>query len=124
MKKEILNGELMSEEQLNAVVGGTRGELSCDTKLLHALGLMPNSHEPGFCEKYADDVAEEISNAVRKTGRLEVKINYSANGNNQYRLARHAPGGVVLIDNATRAYFYRLVCAAAGKPNFDYNKYL
>ena len=126
MKKEILNGELMNEEQLDKVVGGARGELSCDTKLLNAIGLMPNSHEPGYCEKYTKDVIGEISDAVRKTRppfHLEVEIIYSANGSNQYKLTGYAPGGAVTND-VSRAYFYRCVCEAVGKPDFDYEKYL
>ena len=40
MTNEIINSELMNEEQLGAVVGGTRGELSCDTKFLYTLEIM------------------------------------------------------------------------------------
>lgn len=29
--------EILSEEELEGVAGGTRGELSCDTKLLQAV---------------------------------------------------------------------------------------
>ena len=124
MKKEILNGELMNEEQLNAVVGGTRGELSCDTKLLYALGLMPNFHEPGFCGSHAEEVAREIGRAVEKTGRLEMNVSYSSNGSNKYHVKESLPDGGWASHFVTRAEAYRLICKAAGQPDFDYEKYM
>ena len=124
MTKEILNGEMMNEEKLNAVVGGTRGELSCDTKFLYSLGLMPNSHEPGYCANHADDVIREIIDAVMKTNSLSVMIHFSANGKNKYNLTTSLPDGGWANQDVTRAYFYRRVCEAVGKPDFDYEKYM
>ena len=46
MTNEIINSEMMNEEQLNAVVGGTRGEL----------------------ENHMSAVANEIATTVQKAG--------------------------------------------------------
>ena len=120
MTNEILNGEMLNEEQLDAVVGGTRGELSCDTKFLYALGLMNNYHEPGYIENHVNEVIGDIQSAFKKVGiPYDLVINYSANGNNEYRLKMSAVSA-----RTTRAKLYRTICEKVGKPDFDYKKYL
>ena len=122
MTNEILDSELMNEEQLNAVVGGTRGELSCDTKFLYALGLMDDYHEPGYVENHVDEVAADISVAVKKIG-IDVSIRYSSNGANGYQVTRYFPGGPE-SQFTSRSAMYKIICDAVGKPDFDYKKYL
>ncbi len=122
MAKEILKDEILTEEQLENVAGGTRGELSCDTKFLHALGLMHNFYEPGFCEKHMEDVQEEVNEALAKLpevgtmGKFSVKANL--NGANSYRV------GTWANPNCPRDVMYRAIAKAAGQPNFDYSKFL
>ena len=123
MTEEILNSELMNEEQLNEVVGGTRGELSCDTKFLYALGLMDNYHEPGYVENHVDEVAGEVSSALKKIG-IDVKVFYSSNGANGYLVTRYFPGGPAEFQFTDRSAMYQIVCDAVDKPDFDYKKYL
>ena len=121
MTNEIINSEMLNEEQLNAVVGGTRGELSCDTKFLHALGLMDHYYEPYYVGQHWREVTAEVSAAVKKTGSLGVGITYYSKRDNKYLLA--------LVDlgvawHKTRAEMYHAICRAVGKPRFDYKPYL
>ena len=124
--KEILKGEMMNEEQLGKVVGGTRGELSCDTKFLYALGFMSRCYEPGYCEAHPETVEYEINAALSKVGRREgekavaavhgFKVRANINGKNEYSS----------LDSrfSDRAMFYKMVCDAAGQPDFDYSRFI
>ena len=123
MSNEIFKGEMMNEAQLDEVVGGSRGELSCDTKFFHALGLLDSYHEPGYVENHVDEITAEITAAVQKIGNLNLKITYSPNGKNQYLFTEYDSGGVV-SRTATRDYLYKTICKAVGQPDFNYKQYL
>ena len=123
MTNEIINSELMNEEQLNAVVGGTRGELSCDTKFLHAIGLMDHFYDPGYVENHADEVAAEVRAAIQKTGDRDVQIDYYADGKNEYYLSEFVPGGRS-SQMTSRRKLYESICMSVGKPDFNYEQYL
>ena len=123
MTNEIINSEMLNEEQLNAVVGGTRGELSCDTKFLHALELMDDYHDPGYVENHVEEVAGEVSSALKKIG-IDVKVFYSSNGTDGYQVTRYFPGGPAEFQFTDRSAIYQIVCDAVGKPDFDYKPYL
>ena len=118
MANEILKGEMMNEEQLNEVVGGTRGELSCDTKFLHALGLMDDYHEPGYVENHAEEIAGDINAAFRNAS-IPIRVSYSLGCKNYYRFES---GNQTQLIN--RDQVYRIVLDRIGKTDFDYKKYL
>ena len=121
MATKKLNSELINEEQLNEVVGGTRGELSCDTKFLYALGLLDDYHEPGYVEKHVREVIGDINSAFKKIGSsFDLRIEYSASGNNEYRFISSSHSGRC----TTRPQLYKYICEAVGKPDFDYKHYL
>ena len=85
MAKEILNGELMNEEELDEVVGGSHGELSCDTKFLYVLGIINHYYEPGYVETHMSEVANEIETALARRGNSHsLKIYTALNNNNTY----------------------------------------
>ena len=121
MKKEILKGEMMNDEQLDAVVGGNRGELSCDTKFLHAIGLMDHYYEPSYCGSHFLEVADEVNSALKKTGRYGVGITYNPNANNKYLLVELGTG---VGWYTKRAELYQVICNAIGRPDFDYRQFL
>ena len=123
MTNEILNGEMLNEEQLNEVVGSTRGELSCDTKFLHALGFMDHYYESYYVENHVYEVADEVrvafNNALDGAFGYRMHIDASVSGNNTYKLL-HFPFSM----NVTRCELYQKVCEAVGQPDFDYEKYM
>ena len=124
MTNEILNGEMLNEEQLDKVVGGTRGELSCDTKLLHALGFMDHFYEPYYCQTHTGEVEAEVNAALAKLpgeskyGASGFSIKANLDGSNSYNVASW------LNHDCDRRSMYKMICEAAGKPDFDYKKYL
>ena len=125
MTNEIISSELMNEEQLDAVVGGTRGQLSCDTKFLNALGIMDHYYEPSYIESHMGLVTTEVTaafnNALNRAFVDRVHIDASVGGNNIYKLGHFPP---TISKNVSRRELYQKVCAAVGKPDFDYSKYL
>ena len=123
MATEKLTSELMNEEQLDAVVGGSRGELSCDTKLLYALGLMNHYYEPAYIENHAREVASEVSATLKRTLHLNVLVYYSSNGTNKYLMTGYYPSGQ-RGRLTTRPFMYQIICNSAGKPGFDFTKYI
>ena len=107
MTNEIINSELLNEDQLDEVVGGSRGELSCDTKFLHALGLMDHYYEPYYVEKHVDEITAEVSTALKKIGSsFDLRIEYSASGNNEYRFISSSHSGRC----TTRPQLYQYIC--------------
>ena len=121
MATEKLTSELMNEEQLDAVVGGTRGELSCDTKFLYALGLMNRQYEPGYCEGNMNSVVREVTSALRNLG-IRIRIDTHLERKNDYVLGAERPDEVGL--STTRHDLYKMVCEKAGKPDFNFTKYI
>ena len=125
MANEILKEEIMNEEQLDAVVGGTRGQLSCDTKFLNALGVMDHFYEPYYCQTHTSEVAGEINAALKTLGRAKngakgfsVQANLEGSNNYRYRV------GFWNSHNCSRSAMYKMIAEAAGQPNFDVSKYL
>ena len=117
MANEILKNEILTEEELDNVAGGTRGELSCDTKLLNALGVMDYFYEPGHCESHMSEVQGEINDYLKDSGVLK-GFSVSAtklDGANSYKIGdKEVP----------RAKFYHDVCQALGKPDFNWKQFL
>ena len=117
MENEINKEEVLTEDELEQVAGGTRGELSCDTKFLNALGVMDITHEPGYCQNHMTDVRKEINSYLQDNSNLTgFKVSaVSVNGENTYRIhGKKVP----------RSKFYHDICQALGKSNFDYKQYL
>lgn len=122
-EEKILKNEIMSEEQLDNVVGGTRGQLSCDTKLLHALGIMDHFYEPYYCETHTSEVEAEVNSALKtlgssKHGATGFSVEASIDGNNKYTVGNWAN------PNCPRSVMYKMIAEAAGQPDFDVSKFL
>ena len=125
MANEILKEEIMNEEQLENVVGGTRGQLSCDTKLLNALGLMDHHYEPYYCQTHMSEVEGEVNAALKTLGRAKngakgFFVQASNEGSNNY----HYRVGFWKSHNCSRGAMYKMIAEAAGQPDFDYKKFL
>lgn len=123
MANEILKDEIMSEEQLENVVGGTRGQLSCDTKLLNALGVMDHFYEPYYCQTHTSEVEAEVNAALKtlgasKHGAKNFSIQANLDGDNSYRVGNWAN------PNCPRNVMYKMIAEAAGQPDFDVSKFL
>ena len=117
MAKEILKDEILTEEELDNVAGGSRGELSCDTKLLNALGVMDYFHEPGYCEKHMTEVQGDVNDALQGVDALKgfSVTSVDVKGANTYSINGK---------EVSRVKFYRSICNALGKPDFEYKKYI
>lgn len=123
MANEILKDEIMSEEQLENVVGGTRGQLSCDTKLLNALGVMDHFYEPYYCQTHMSEVEAEVNAALKtlgesKNGAKRFSVQANLEGGNNYRVGNWAN------PNCPRSVMYKMIAEAAGQPDFDFSKFL
>ncbi len=117
MAKEILKDEILTEEQLENVAGGTRGELSCDTKFLNALGVMDYFLEPGYCENHMTEVQGDVNEALQSVEALKgfSVTSVDVKGANTYSIDGKA---------VSRVKFYRSICKALGKDDFEYKKYI
>ena len=117
MAKEILKDEILTEEELDNVAGGTRGELSCDTKLLEAVGVMDFSYNAGYCENHMTEVQSEVNGYLKENDKLKdfsiatVKLD----GANTYKIGDKT---------VSRAKFYDSICKALGKDDVNWQKYL
>ena len=117
MANEILKDEVLTEEQLENVAGGTRGELSCDSKLFEALGVMDYSYNPGYCEKHMTEVQNELNGYLQGNDKLK-DFSIAAvdlKGSNTYKIGDKT---------VSRAKFYSSICKALGNTEVDWNKLL
>ena len=124
MAKEILKEEILSEEELDKVAGGTIAETVKDTQLFHALGLIDRAYTASEVQNNPDAVAGKLNWALSHfTGNHSAYlVGVNANSANSYEfcyMEDNEPG-----TNYTREEFLSRVCDLAGKPNFDYTPYL
>ena len=125
MANEILKEELMNEEQLEAVVGGTIAQTVKDTQLLHALGLLDREYTASEIQNNPVAVEWAINGAIHLVmggNHHFYEVGVNANSDNTYELnyiEENEP-----TQYFSRAGFLRSVCNAAGQPNFDISKYL
>ena len=117
MAKEILKDEILTEEELENVAGGTRGELSCDTKFLNALGVMDYFHEPGYCENHMEEVQGDVNDALKGVDALK---GFSVTSVDVKSANTYSIDG----KKVSRSKFYSSVCNALGKPDFNFKQYL
>ena len=124
MANEILKDEILSEEELDGVAGGTIAQTVKDTQFLHALGLIDKSYTAAECEKNIGHVSEVINEAVWKASGIHYHWGYSVdvNANSANTYSYYANGEDT--KSFTREEFLKIVCHEAGKPNFDYKPYL
>ena len=123
MANEILKDEIMSEEELDNVAGGTAAEMAKDTAFFHAVGLMSKSYSADYCAANTDEVAAEIDRAaylVLRGNHNLYLVNSSSTSANTYVYHSNGEDDVVY----TREEFYAQVCRVLGKSDFDYKKYL
>lgn len=113
MKDEkIFEEELLSDEELENVAGGTLNEMVKDSKFLHALGLMDRAYS-----------AKEIKD--NKTG-ISTLINEAFGSQGMWVEAETGLKNVYGDDDYndyTRAQAYKAL-ADKVKPGFNYRKYL
>ena len=123
MKDEkILSEEVLSEEQLEEVVGGAVRDLSRDSVFMHALGLTARAFKPNQLDGDNFKIAADMMNGTIMKFGLEIRA--SSDGENRYesfyRNEDGSGGGAIM----TRREFYEKLCAIAGKPDFEYWNYL
>ena len=116
MKDEkVLQDEVLSEEELEDVAGGTDDETVKDATFLYSIGILP---EFSTAEKLKAD-RENVERAVRGTfADYGITVNISATGENIYRESKNGAPPI------TRAQAYAIVADSFGKPDFNYKKYL
>lgn len=120
-KEKILKDELLSEEQLENVVGGTIAETVKDTQFLHALGLLDRTYTDSEIQNDIYDIYTRINDALENfSSSLYMEVNEKRV--NDYRLMTGHMGDDYIA--LTRAEFYAKVCEEVGQPGFDYKKYL
>ena len=117
-EKKVNQEEIMSEEELNGVAGGTVEELVKDIKFLNAVGIKTKNYSMNDLKNNAFDIGHEIANLIG--GNFDIWANEKFG--NDYRITATSMG----MDDTylTRSEFYKKVCEQVGKPNFDYEKYL
>lgn len=121
MTNEIFKEEIMSEEELNGVSGGTIAELVADTQFLHDIGILERSYDVKQIAEHFGLVNEIVNRALYNYHfAIEAERDESTAANWGYRFEYSKYGS-----KATRRdVFYQKVCAAAGKPDFNYQQYL
>ena len=122
MAKEILKDEMLSDEELDNVAGGTTAETVKDTQFLHALGLLDKSYTAAECKKDPNQVLMAIDSAVYKVTGNHWGYAVGANANSANTYSYYANGEDT--KQLTREQFLSNICNLAGKPNFDYTPYL
>ena len=124
MANEILKDEILSEEELDGVAGGTIAQTVKDTQFLHALGLIDKAYTAAECKQDLGYVSEVINTAVWNltgTNHSAYGVGVNENSANTYS---YNDFGMDISENFTREEFLSTVCRLAGKPNFDYKPYL
>ena len=124
MAKEILKEEILSEEELDKVAGGTIAETVKDTQFLHALGLIDRAYTASEVQNDPDTVDRVIDSAIFQFSGSHswYQVDMNANSANSYMyryIEDHEPR-----TNFTREGFLKRICHEAGKPDFDYTPYL
>ena len=113
MKDEkVLNEEVLSDEELEKVAGGSLSEMVKDTKFLHALGLMDRAYSAKEIKANEDEVSHLISEAF---GSQDMWAEAYIDGKHSY--------GDDDYNHYTRAQAYKAL-ADKVKPGFNYRKYL
>ena len=117
MAKEILKDEILTEEELDNVAGGSRGELSCDTKLLEAVGVMDYSYSPGYCESHMTEVQGELNQIMAGNEKLKdfSIASVDVKGANTYKIGDKT---------VSRAKFYNSICKALDNTDVNWKHYL
>ena len=117
-EEKILKDEILSDEELENVAGGTAAELAKDIKFLNALGIKTKNYSMDEIKSNAFGIGIEITNLIGGDLTIYADIEYE----NDYRIVSCFMGE----DDTylTRAEFYKKVCEQVGKPDFDYKKYL
>ena len=115
MKDEkILNEEVLSEEELEGVTGGTLNEMVKDSKFLHALGLMDRAYSAKEIKVNEAEISSLISQAF---GSQNMWVEAGTDFKNVYGDENTDGSGM------GRAQAYKAL-ADKVKPGFNYRKYL
>ena len=123
MKDEkILQDEILSEEQLEEVVGGSTGEFIRDTQLMKALKLIPSAYNAKQLNGSNFGKVNDMMNGV--LAKYNLKIEASANGANSYFSLHTDLLFPVAPTKLSRADFCQMLCENTGHADFNYSKYL
>lgn len=122
MANEIKKDEILSEEELEQVAGGTIAETVKDTQFLHALGLMDRSYTAADCKNNFTAISNEIDDAIFHL--VGNHSGYYTNPSKDSANTYHFRSEGEETQNLTREQFLQRICYAAGKGNFDYKPYL
>ena len=122
MANEILKDEIMTEEELDGVSGGTIAEAVKDTQFLHDVGLMNRSYDAKYCKGHMSEVNNAILDATAGLlgNHTNILVNASAASANRYVIVSEGEEDRVL----TREQFYKCVGSCLGRTDIDYSKYL
>ena len=111
MAEEIKN-EIMNDEELDNVVGGTYAELSKDVAFLKDLGLLDKNFHGNY-----DQMSLAVNGAV---GNYKFQVIVNSSGENIVRhFNRHGQPR-----NSNRELMYKSLAEQVAGPDFDYKKYL
>ena len=118
-EEKILKDEVLSEEELDKVSGGTIEQAVKDTQFLHALGILDREYTASEIQSNPKAVESAIHWAMNDTKQgLWLEFELDLNGNNRYRnRAWENP-------NCPRDVMLKMIAEAEGKPDFDVSKYL
>ena len=100
-------------------------DLSCDTKLLHALGLMDHEYDAHYCQIHRQEVEDEVNAITLNLGRTKYgyhsrkfKVRAYDDGHNEYFVGNWAR------PECPREEMYKMIAEAAGKGDFDTSRFL
>ena len=116
-----MTNELLNMEELDLVAGGTIAELAVDTQFLHDVGILDHSYSAEQIAAHFGVIKEIVNRALYDYHfAIEAERDESTAENWGYRFEYSKYGS-----KATRRHiFYQKVCAAVGKPDFNYQAYL
>ena len=106
-------------------LGVTCNELSCDTKLLNALGLMDHYYEAPYCTQHKEEVLDEVNAITTRLQRTKhgftsrnFEVCVKPDGTNEYFVGNWAEPA------CPRNEMYKMIAEAAGQPYFDVSQFL
>ena len=120
--EKILQDEILSEEQLEEVVGGSTGEFVRDTQLMKALNLIPNAYNAKQLQGGNLGKVNDMMNGVLAKFNLAIKVD--ANGANSYFSLHTDSPFPIAPTKLSRADFCQTLCESSGHGDFNYSKYL
>lgn len=114
MADKNLKNEVMSDNELDGVAGGTEYETMKDSQFLHAIGLLDRTYSLEDIEENGDAIRSAVNDAFGK-------VDMYADASDRYRNTYGEKEG--LYGEVGRAEAYKILCQVY-KPGFDYKQFL